>query len=227
MLRLLTIISSCLILCFYSCKKDDAFTKLNFGKNYYKEKVEKAGRFRVFAKSGEITTPSILERFELEDSSRFTLYANSYMQNSWMDSVTFYNDYTARLVSLSSQQLFDYSTDETHIILLAKDITEFYSSGDLFSKSFLNQIGRYKPQIISEELKSSVAGAYLFVGKGKQKYVFNSRKGKVSTPNIAIIRHSTCCNYFDFLNNELSDNFYTSIPGDDTVAVQQFLVTYQ
>jgi hypothetical protein len=227
MLRLSAIILTFCIFFFYACKKEESLPSLVFGKTFYKEKIEKDGKIRLFANSGEISDAATISRFETDSYSYLSTYTDYYVQGPKMDSLIFVNDKTARIVDDYVSRIFDYSQLKNDIILTQKDTTIFSIYGDLYSNSLIYQVGKYKPAIYSEDLVSSVGGEYLFTAKGKGQYVFNSNANVISTPLIGMVQYSRRSTRIDLVNNIFDAAFAGKIPLTDTVVVQLYTVTYQ
>jgi hypothetical protein len=227
MLRQFTAIISICFLSFYSCKKEESIPKPAMDKTYFKEKIDKTAKLRLYAVSGEITDATIISRFESDSYGYLSTYTDNYVQGPKMDSLTFLNEQSARIVDEYASRIFDYSQNKSNIILTQKDTASFSVYGDLYSNSLIYQVGKYKPAIYTEELVSSVGGEYLFTATGKGQYIFFNTNNIISSPLIAMVHYSAGGTRVNLVNNEFDAGFTGKIPVNDTVVVQLYSVTYQ
>jgi hypothetical protein len=227
MLRHFTTILFLLIPFFYSCKKDEALPTLVFNKTYSKEQIEKVGKLRLFSNTGEISDAATISRFESDASQYLSNYTDFYVQGPLMDSVTFYNNQTAGLVDNYSLRNYGFVQNKNSIILTQPDTTQFAVYGDLYSKSLIHQVGKFKKPIYSETLVSSVGGQYLFSATGKNQFIFSYTNNIVSAPLIGIVHFSVNGASVYLINNEVSSDFSKYIPADDFVAIQSYSVIYK
>jgi hypothetical protein len=227
MLRQFTAIIIICFLSFYSCKKEESIPKPVIGKTYSKEKIDKNGKLRLYASTGEITDAAILSRYETYSSSYLSNYIDYYVQGPQLDSLIFLNEVSARLVDDYASRTFEYTHDKTNIILVQRDTVSLSVYGNLYSNSLVYLVGKYKTPIYSEQLVSSVGGEYLFTARGKIQNVFNIAQNIISAPLIAAVRYTPRSTGVNLVNNEFSPEFYQKLDLTDTVVIQLYSVTYQ
>ena len=211
----------------FSCKKNDT-TQITYPFVYHKSGLKIVSDLRLFSSNGEIRDPELISRFNQQDSSQFTLYANAIGDDHFrMDSVFLQDPQHAVIKDYNVLKNCIITQAGSILTLTTVDTSIGYSSGDEFTSTPGYYIGRIKPEVYTEYLISSTRGAYSFGFTGREIFVFDRLGGQLAAPIILFIHRKQLQQNMSFVNNILQEDFYKKMAVGDTLSLKKYLVLYE
>jgi hypothetical protein len=215
------VIFLCLLLFFHSCKKENL---IDAGNTFHRTKSEPAGSIRVFARSGEVTNPSIVQRFEIQDSALISFYARG---SGSFDTIRILDNHEARLFQYSYTN-YSYNVHFNELKFTGKDTTTGFSYLEVYSRTLSYFLALYKPEIYREYVVSSTAGAYNFGYRSRNEYRLLKDNEKLKAPWIVALLHNKAFGIrAHWLQNKLDPNFYQQLAEKDTVVLSEHFLFYE
>ena len=216
------ILLPCVILAFYSCKKEN--TKLASDSVYHKT-IKEGYAIRVFARSGEINQPSIVNRF-LDLDSAWISYLAQYL--GYLDTIRVVDDEYAKLFESAHYKDYSYLFRGRDIRFTSRDTFMGYNNGEVFTKSINYKISTFKPVVFYEYLVSSTAGNYQFGYAGRREFFATADGDKLRIPWIVLVVHTSSTNRESHtIQNKPDFNFYQSIAANDTAVLREYSIIYE
>ena len=178
---------------------------------------------RVFARSGEITDGSIIQRFEIRDSSSINFYSD----RNGVDTIRILDNHEARL-SDPAYANYTYKMYLNEVKFIGKDTTTEYTSAEVYSRTMYYYLAYHKPEIFKEYAVSSTAGAYTFGCRTRNEYRFVKNNDKLKSPYIVALLHPYGFGTRAYwLQNKLDPNFYQHLADRDTIVLREHFIMYE
>jgi len=210
-----------LLIFFHSCKKENLFDS---GNTFHRTKSEAAGPIRVFARSGEITTPTIVQKFEVYDSATLSLYATA---RNGLDTIRILDDHEAKLLEYSYSN-YSYSVHFNEVIFTGKDTASGSSYLEVYTKTLYYLLALHKPAIFKEYVVSSTAGAYNFGYTTRKEYRLFKENEKLKAPWLVALLHNNSFGIRGYwLLDKLDPDFYQHLSEKDTVVLRENFLLYE
>ena len=211
----------CVLIYFHSCKKENF---IDSGDAFHRTKSEAAGSIRVFARSGEITNPTIVQKFELYDSAAIALYATA---RNGLDTIRILDNHEARLHEYSYSN-YSYSVHLNEVIFTGKDTASGFSFQEVYTKTLFYLLALHKPEIFKEYAVSSTAGAYNFGYTTRKEYRLLKENEKLKAPWVVALLHSNSFGIRGYwLQDKLDPDFYQHLSEKDTVVLRENFLLYE
>ena len=219
----------CLVSIIYSCQKD-SLSGTPYHSTYYKTGIIPTATLRLFTSNGEITDPSLIDRFKGADSNLFNDRA-TYIANEqgFMDSIMFPDEQNAVVVDYYNRTGCKVIYQKGKFLLTQAGVSTGYSYDDIFTNTIFYFIGQIKPDVFTEYLVSSTRGNYQFGYTAGFKYILERKGEKMFSPLIQFITHHslTYQGNAGYVNNMLQEDFYTKLAVGDTVALREYDLLYE
>lgn len=211
----------CLFIFFHSCKKENL---IDAGNTFHRTKSEAVGSIRVFARSGEVTNPSIVQRFEVDDSAIISFYAKG---GSSFDTIRISDNHEARLFQYSYAN-YNYNVQFNEVKFTGKDTTTGYSYLEVFTRTLYYYLAFYKPEIFKEYMTSSTGGGYNFAYRTRNEYRLLKDNDKLKAPWLVALLHNKALGIRAYwLQNKLDPDFYQQLGEKDTVVLREHFLFYE
>jgi len=198
------------------CKKDDNSTPQH---GTYHMAATNGSSIRVFAKSGEIKDPAIVDRFTQIDNAEISRVSD-HMRT--FDTIQIIDGNNARLLEFGKYKDFTYVPISKDFNFYNSDTVSGYSSGEVYSRTLSYEICLYKPIVFSEIVVSSTQGAYQFQYKRRKDYYIEKSNNQLVTPWIVFTYHYAGKHDTYSIQNRLDNNFYKSLQSQDTVVMREY-----
>ena len=210
----------CLLIIFHSCKKENL---IDSGNTFHRTKSEPAGFIRVFARSGEITNSSIVQRWEYNDTSNINFFAG----RTSLDTIRILDNGEARLFHFSYSN-YNYRVRINELKFTAKDTITQYSFLEVYTRTLPYFLSLYKPEVYKEYVISSTAGGYSFAYRTLNEYRLVKDNGHLKAPWIVALLHTKTFGTTTFvLQNKMDANFYQYLNESDTVVLREYSISYE
>ena len=214
----LLLMFSCIL---YSCKKEN--NSISAGSSYHRAELN-GSSIRVFASSGEIKIPSIVNRFTQTDGQTISNIGDHL---GGFDSIHIMDGSNATLFEYSTHNQYIYSKVSKDYNFSSKDTFTGYSYGDLFTRSLNYTMSLYKPIVYSETIVSSTAGLYQFQYKGRRQYFIQKDNDRLIAPWIVYTYHNSATVISYTLQNKLDLKFYETLQPRDTIVLKEYSIVYE
>ena len=222
--RLITV--SFFLLLFFSCNKENDFD-VSYGSLYYKSEAQKVPVVHYYNQNGEINNTSIPSFWIQDDTAYSTYLLGLQLQPGRFDTIKFLSQQEAVIKIYSTETKYTTANDGGNMILTSKDNISGYSSGDEYTKSPPYYSVKYKTEVASEWIRSSVRGDYIFGYLGKSKAVVDKSGDKLVLPFLFIRqRRGGFIRGAYMENNLLQPDFYKNIMAGDTIVIMEAKVFY-
>ena len=211
----------CLLLFFHSCKKENL---IDAGNTFHRTNSEPAGPIRVFARSGEITNPSIIQRLEVYDSLSISVYASG---RNGFDTIRILDNHEARLYQ-NSYTNYIYTVHFNEVKFAGMDTVSGFSYLEVYTRTLYYFLALYKPEIFKEYVVSSTTGAYNFGYRARNEYRLFKENEKLKSPWLVALLHTNSFGSRAYwLQNKLDPDFYQHLAEKDTVVLREYFLFYE
>jgi hypothetical protein len=209
-----------LMIQFYSCKKENLIDE---GITFYRTRTEVAGPIRVFVRSGELSDPSLVHRFEIQDSALINFYTNIRS----LDTIRILENHTARLFQYSYAH-YTYNVHFNMVKFVGKDTITSYSYLEVYTRTLYYFLAMFKPEIYKEYIVSSTAGAYNFAYRTRNEFRLLKDNDKLKSPWIVAMLHNNAFSSRAYwLQNMLDPGFHQHLGETDTVVLRENYIIYE
>ena len=211
-----------------SCKKDGSFP-LEPSSVYNKKGMSNTSPARVFAKSGEITTASIVNRFKAADEFYFGSMSDQlFRYQGRVDTIKVQTGQVVAITENFHVRLYNATQKGGNIMLTAKDTTMGMSYNEVYTRTLPYHIVRYKPPVFRETLVTSTRGFYGFEYTTLTQFHLETEDSRIIMPWILGIIHNGSASISTvILQNKIDFSFHKNLPAGDTVVVQEYAVWYE
>lgn len=217
-----------LLLVAISCKKDSASVNLTPGE-YHKTSKSQTGDSRIFTRSGEIKTASIINRFENFDNNWLDALGDGlYPQAGRVDSIRVYDAKRIDVNNFLRYKSYDVAAKGNNITLTAKDTSSDVSYHEVYTRSIYYYIALHKPPVFREYLVTSTAGLYGFGYTTLEQFHMETDGVGFKLPWVTgVIHYANGATNSLSIQNRINVNFYKSLAAGDTVIIREYAVHYK
>jgi len=211
-----------------TCSKEKDSLDIVYGKTYLKNDIQIVGDIHVYDRNGEVKGPYVVGLYDDQINNEVDNLRNNFLINQYLDSLNFRTNSEATLSHWGIRHTYDVTSDGDFRILTDKKESEFVCYNNVCSEEFFQRIRKYANAFSSEELVSSVAGAYRFSGKTREKQVFAIADNRLTLSIYAYVIDGVLgFSYNGSLYHELKNDFYKELKPDQQFAIQLLKVTYK
>jgi hypothetical protein len=218
-----------LSLVIFSCEDDDP-EPFHYPATYTRLVVEAVGAIRVFDKTGELTSPTVIQHYTEGDTSFFNAGLRYYTQYTGLiDTVKFADATHGTLMQGYSKHECTIQSDGGLLILSDNVITNnCCTGGEVYSRTLNYNLGQVKDDVYSESIRSSTGGNYLFDYSVRRKFVLRKQNGKLIAPVIVYRLHAYGNDYAGSgnLNNVLEPDFYKVLRDGDVLTMIESQIVF-
>jgi len=217
---------SSFLLLFISCNKENDFD-IAYGSLYYKSEAQKLPVVHYYNQNGEISNTSIPSFWIQDDTAHSTYLLSLQLQQGRLDTIKFLSQQEAVIKTYNIETKYTTSNDGSNMILTSKDLISGYSFWDEYTKSPNYYSLKYKTEVASEWIRSSVRGDYQFGYSGRTKAVIDKSGDKLVLPFLFIRQRRGGFSRGSYIeNNLLQPDFYKNIMPGDTIVIMEAKVFY-
>jgi hypothetical protein len=226
-MRLPSLTVAVLLLVAISCNKDGDSGIVTPGE-YHKSSKSQAGSTRLFARSGEITSPVIISRFENLDDHWFDAMGNLlYPFEGKVDSIRVTAAKNIDVNDNWKYSSYNFADKGNNITLTAIDTTIGVSYHEVYTRTIHYHVALYKPPVFREYLVTSTGGQYGFGYVTLKQFHMEKEEGGFKLPWITgVIHYANGSTNSISVQNKIDVNFYKTLAAGDTVVIREYAVYY-
>lgn len=218
-----------LLLTALSCSKDGSPFPLETSVVYNKKSISTAAPIRLFARSGEIKTASILTDFTNRYNGSFSALSDQlYPNQSRLQNIKVQSEQVIEVNDNYQYYPFNVTRKGDKITLTAGDTAKYMSYNEVFTRTIYYTISLYKPPVYYETLVTSTRGIYGFEYASQKQYHLEAYMKGINVPWIlGVIHNANGSSLSLMVQNKIDVDFHKTLAAGDTVVVREYVVRYE